>query len=61
MDKITVNKEYERENGEKITRNYTGINPNASPAQIRAAFDAIDSLTVNTQLRTTRTIEEDLN
>lgn len=61
MDKVTVTKEYERADGEKISRNFTGINPNATPAQIKTAFNALDSLSANTKLKTTRTIEEELD
>ena len=61
MDKVTVTKEYTRADGKKITRDYTGVNPNATAEQIKTAFNALDSLSANTKLKTTRTIEEELD
>lgn len=61
MEKVTVTKEYKRADGTKIVRDYTGVNPNATTEQIKAAFDALDGLSTNTKLKTRRVTDEELD
>lgn len=61
MDKVTVTKEYTRADGKKITRDYTGVNPNATTEQIKTAFNALDGLSANAKVKTRRVVEEELD
>ena len=54
MSTIEITKKYKRNDGTELNRNYTGVNPNASKAQIKAFFDALDSLSENSKQKTIR-------